>query len=321
MPERAEPPIEIVHFADPMCWWSWGLEPVLQRLKEVYGDNVKVTYRMGGTFRDLKEWMTEYEVDETSTPKWIQESAEMTGMPVATDYLWRSKVTSTYPACLAFKAAQLQSPEKADRYFRRMMEAFQVEGRPATQEEYARLAAEVGLDGERLRKDVRTAAVQKAFEEDMHAMHASQANFLSLVVRNRAGKAVAKGQTFTAAPFEEIVDRLAPVATDAGPFWRWGEKHVDKMPLELVRISHVTPTEYAGKTDLEPVITKAVQAMYTEVATRPDKEYHFPLGMAALPYLGYPEEDLRKLPPTAVESFAGVGYPFAANAIRSGDTW
>jgi len=372
MSEPVDPPIEIVHFADPMCWWSWGLEPALQRLKEVYGDNVKVTYRMGGTFRDLKEWMKDYEVDETSTLAWVHESVEMTGMPVVPDYFWRSKVSSTYPGCLAFKAAQLQSAEKADRYFRRMMEAFQVEGRPATQEEYARLAAEVGLDGERLRRDVKTAAVQKAFEEDMHAMHESHANFLSLVVRNRAGKAVAKGQTFTAAPFEEIVDRLAPglpkripsdileyvehhrgltpaheiaevfrisdaaakarleklagaglltpVATDAGPFWRWGEKHVDKLPLDLVRISHVTPTEYAGKTDLEPVITKAVQAMYTEVATRPDREYHFPLGMAALTYLGYPEADLRRLPPTAVESFAGVGYPFAANAIREGDT-
>ena len=33
----APPPIEIVHFADPWCWWSWGLEPVLQRLREVYG--------------------------------------------------------------------------------------------------------------------------------------------------------------------------------------------------------------------------------------------------------------------------------------------
>jgi len=60
----APPPIEIVHFADPWCWWSWGLEPVLQRLREVYGDNVKVTYRMGGEFESLEEWMKEYGVDE-----------------------------------------------------------------------------------------------------------------------------------------------------------------------------------------------------------------------------------------------------------------
>ena len=44
----SEPVIDIIHFADPFCWWSWGLEPILHRLKEVYGDQIEVTYRMGG---------------------------------------------------------------------------------------------------------------------------------------------------------------------------------------------------------------------------------------------------------------------------------
>src|SRR2546428_6574571 len=43
------------------------------------------------------------------------------------------------------------------------------------------------------------------------------------------------------------------------------------------------------------------------------------MGLEALRYLGYPEEDLRKLPPTATESFAGVGYPHAAKVMRPGD--
>lgn len=53
---------------------------------------------------------------------------------------------------------------------------------------------------------------------------------------------------------------------------------------------------------------------------RPDKAYHFPLGLEALRYVGYPEEDLRRLPSTATESFAGVGFPHAAMAIGPGDT-
>jgi SAM-dependent methyltransferase/TusA-related sulfurtransferase len=36
--------------------------------------------------------------------------------------------------------------------------------------------------------------------------------------------------------------------------------------------------------------------------------------------VGYPGERLADLPPSAVESFAGVGYPFAANVIQPGDT-
>ena len=66
------------------------------------------------------------------------------------------------------------------------------------------------------------------------------------------------------------------------------------------------------------VILDAVQAMYTAVATTPDRGFHFPTGRAACEFVGYPAEQLDALPATAVESFAGVGYPFAARAIDSG---
>jgi arsenite methyltransferase len=68
------------------------------------------------------------------------------------------------------------------------------------------------------------------------------------------------------------------------------------------------------------IIFDAVQAMYTEVATRPEQEFHFPTGRAACEYVGYPAAELDGLPAAAVESFAGVGYPFAAAVIRPGDT-
>jgi ubiquinone/menaquinone biosynthesis C-methylase UbiE len=67
------------------------------------------------------------------------------------------------------------------------------------------------------------------------------------------------------------------------------------------------------------VILDAVRAMYTSVATRPDQEFHFPTGRAACEFIGYPAAELDAVPATAVESFAGVGYPFSANVIRSGD--
>ena len=67
-------------------------------------------------------------------------------------------------------------------------------------------------------------------------------------------------------------------------------------------------------------IFAAVRAMYTDVALHPQRDYHFPTGRAACAFVGYPEEQLTHLPSSAIESFAGVGYPFAANVIRSGDT-
>ena len=370
---KTEPPVEIVHFADPWCWWSWGLEPVLHRLKEVYGENLKVTYKMGGQFESLQGWMEEYDVDQRSTVEWIRESIELTKMPIRPDYYFRTGVTSSYPACRAFKAAQLQSEELASRYLRRMMEAFGFECRAATDDEIISLAEEIGLDGRRLRKDSHSKAVAKVLDVDREEMHRSGVNFLSLLVRNRDGRQVIEGEIFTAKPFETIIDDLAPGLPKRSPAdileymehhraltpaheiaevfripdadahhrleklaaeglltahafdgiaaWRWADKKMEKLPLELVKVSHVPPeVQVEAVSDLKPIVTKAVQSLYTEVATRPDKAYHFPLGLEALRYLGYPEEDLRRLPPTATESFAGVGYPHAANVMRPGDT-
>jgi len=66
-------------------------------------------------------------------------------------------------------------------------------------------------------------------------------------------------------------------------------------------------------------ILKAVEEMYTDVALRPGARFHFPTGRLACLYVGYPAVQLDCLPPEATESFAGVGYPFAAEVIRQGD--
>jgi arsenite methyltransferase len=66
-------------------------------------------------------------------------------------------------------------------------------------------------------------------------------------------------------------------------------------------------------------IFDAVKEMYTDVATKPEMGFHFPTGRPACEFLGYPKEQLDAVPPTALESFAGVGYPFRCNAINPGD--
>jgi SAM-dependent methyltransferase len=71
--------------------------------------------------------------------------------------------------------------------------------------------------------------------------------------------------------------------------------------------------------DKKEVIFKAVQEMYTDVAQRPDAVFHFPTGRLACLFVGYPADRLDGLPAEATESFAGVGYPFAADVIRPGD--
>ncbi len=68
------------------------------------------------------------------------------------------------------------------------------------------------------------------------------------------------------------------------------------------------------------IIFDAVREMYTAVATAPEQGFHFPTGRAACEFVGYAAEVLDALPHGALESFAGVGYPFAAEVVRPGDS-
>lgn len=67
-------------------------------------------------------------------------------------------------------------------------------------------------------------------------------------------------------------------------------------------------------------IFEAVKQMYTAVAEAPDSPFHFPVGEPACRKLGYPPEQLAALPEALRTSFAGVGWPFRAGAVRPGDT-
>jgi SAM-dependent methyltransferase len=71
--------------------------------------------------------------------------------------------------------------------------------------------------------------------------------------------------------------------------------------------------------DKKEFIFKAVDEMYTDVACHPETVFHFPTGRSACRFVGYPASQLDGLPAEAIESFAGVGYPFAADVIRPGD--
>jgi SAM-dependent methyltransferase len=62
-----------------------------------------------------------------------------------------------------------------------------------------------------------------------------------------------------------------------------------------------------------------VQQKYREVALKPDAPFHFHTGRSLATRLGYPAAAVDRLPDMAVESFAGVGSPFALRDLESGE--
>ena len=62
-----------------------------------------------------------------------------------------------------------------------------------------------------------------------------------------------------------------------------------------------------------------VKDMYRQVAHNPHGVFHFEMGQGIAERLGYPAEQLDRVPGAALESFAGVGYFFDLADLRPGD--
>lgn len=76
-----------------------------------------------------------------------------------------------------------------------------------------------------------------------------------------------------------------------------------------------TATRTVDKVELEA----KVKEMYRQVADDPHGEFHFEMGRVMAERLGYAPADLDRIPPEAIESFAGVGYYFDLAALKPGE--
>lgn len=63
-----------------------------------------------------------------------------------------------------------------------------------------------------------------------------------------------------------------------------------------------------------------VKDRFAKVAQAPDQETRFPVGPASAKKLGYDPSEIDALPPSATDSFCGVGNPLGLGELRAGET-
>lgn len=203
--------VEIVHHTDPACSWCWGLEPVLRRLQVTYGPQVRLTRKMGGMITSL-----EWEVGEPYVSArarqiaryWLQVSKKV-GMPID-PAMWRHNAPeSTWPANIAFKAAQFQDLALADRYLRRIREAALLEGRNVGQYPVLlELAAEVGLQPGLMEGAIESGKAKEAFFEDVREGHRGGVSGFPTVFIRFDGKQEKLEGWKPYAEYEQAVERV-----------------------------------------------------------------------------------------------------------------
>jgi putative protein-disulfide isomerase len=176
-----------------------------------------VEYRMVGLIQSLEEMGASQSAlnrPDQIAMQW-EEVAHLSGMPLYSDVWIEAPPASSWPACAAVKAAQLQDPAAASRYIRRLREAGLCQGADiADPDALVALASLAGLDAKRLGDDLESGAAGEAFNADLVlAAEAGAVSAPSFFFFGPAGLAEIRG----ARPFEDLLMAVEQVAGEAIP--------------------------------------------------------------------------------------------------------
>jgi hypothetical protein len=133
----------------------------MRRLAVEFGDSLDWTLVMGGLSRDYKGH------EKGALVRWVEDAAQVE-MPID-PLLWKeSPISSTYPACIAVKAAGEQGADAQARYLRVLREGLMCFRRKLDSlEPFVEEARRAALDVERFRVDAASHAMVEAFGADL----------------------------------------------------------------------------------------------------------------------------------------------------------
>ncbi len=222
---------EIVYFTDPYCSWCWATEPVLFRLLEAYRGSLHVRYVMGGLVKDMADFydgLNDIRATAQVAPHW-RDVSQRSGQPI--DERLMEDITdphfSTWPACIAIKAAQFQGEQLGERFLRRVRRAALTERRMISDREVqTSLVREVpGLDAARWLEDLESGKAAYAFKEDLaECRRNGVTGFPTMLFRAPAnlGSPQAEPPSIVNghrafATYDQILKRLAPEMKERPP--------------------------------------------------------------------------------------------------------
>lgn len=163
---QGKKPVTIVYYTDPICSSCWGIEPQLRKLKLEYGAYFDIEYKMGGL---LPDWS--YNSGGISKPGDVahhwDDVSKYYEMPIDGGVWLEDPLDSSYPLCIAMKAAQIQDKDKAIKYMRIVRERLYLDKKNmAKWDNLADAAVPAGLDVAKLKKDFDGDA-RKLFQNDL----------------------------------------------------------------------------------------------------------------------------------------------------------
>jgi protein-disulfide isomerase-like protein with CxxC motif len=253
------PTLQLVEYTDPYCTWCWGSEPTLRRIEEVYGEQVSISFIMGGLVENISRFYDP--LNRIGGEDWWRqvathwrEASARHGMPVDERIFEEIKdeFRSTYPASIAYKAAEIVDRQKAPRYLRLLREGAAARRMPIHRLEIqSRLAEVCGIDVGAWRGAMESGEAKRAFEADLRLTRSKGiTGFPTFEIRHPSGRLVIlrgyRPFEFFRRAFEdlapgELVEREVKASEEA--ILRFIRKHGSVAPREVGEVFGLSDPE------------------------------------------------------------------------------
>lgn len=175
-----EEKIILTVFTDPMMGLSYESEPILERLQTEYIGKLSIRYVMSVLVRDVSDFMMSEEramEPEAGIRRYCMRLAQIYkseesigGLPINMEgfRLFDTEHRSSKPLCLAYKAAQLVAPDKADAFLTTLRHATVLDCRPTThEEEILCVVRKVGIEEAAFARYFHDGTAEAALEQDL----------------------------------------------------------------------------------------------------------------------------------------------------------
>lgn len=165
--KSVEKVLTITYFTDPICSSCWVLQPLLRKLLLEYDEYISIEYHMGGLLPSWEVYADKRITKPSDAAELWEEIREKEKIPMSGDVWLEDPLMSSYPPCIAFKAAQLQDKDKAIFFLRRLKEMLFMENKNINKwENLEKAALFCGLDAALLQKQMNNEGIVD-FKKDL----------------------------------------------------------------------------------------------------------------------------------------------------------
>lgn len=247
--------ILVLHATAPTCWWSWGYEAVINRLRMVYGDQISIKIWTAFVYDDFDEHLKHFDMSWKDFLNWTKEGVDIMKIPLELNPPKSFFPKTVVPATIAVFAAMKQGDKKAGRLSREFLRMFNVELKDVSKDKIIFEAAETaGLDMQKFKKDFadKNSRIREFEEQQQTLPHGLPIYFYNMIIADGKKKYVNIDHAFEPKEVEAAIDYISggklkknPVNSNDIP--KYLQQHGLAPTMEIARVFDLTPKEAEQK--------------------------------------------------------------------------